>query len=116
MSGIVLTCGKPQRFNLQPLDAFHTHAHEVNSDFFVLEEFWDVYDEFQPHGHFPRKADFSHGRSPLFSEESKEIPCVGPAYDGFDTTTPLVDTFCRELFHYKLFHAPMTTNTHMDKN
>ena len=33
-NGIVLTYGKPQRFNLQPLDTFHTHAHEVHSDFF----------------------------------------------------------------------------------
>ena len=34
--GIVLTCGKPQRFSFQPLDTFHTHAHEVNSDFLCL--------------------------------------------------------------------------------
>ena len=71
MTDIVLTCGKPQRFNLQPLDTFHTHAHEVHSDFFVLEESWDAYDEFQAHGHCSRKADFSNGRSSLFSEESK---------------------------------------------
>ena len=37
VNGIVLTCGKTQIFNLHPLDTFHTHAHEVNSDFFVLE-------------------------------------------------------------------------------
>ena len=35
--GIVLTYGKPQIFNLQNLDTFNTHAHEVNSEFFVLE-------------------------------------------------------------------------------
>ena len=35
---IVLTCGQPQRFNLQPLDTFHTYAHEVNYIFFVLED------------------------------------------------------------------------------
>ena len=66
LNDIVLTCGKPQRFNLKPLNTFHTHAHELHSNFFVLEEFWDADDEFQTHGHFPRKDDFSHGRSPLF--------------------------------------------------
>ena len=46
VTDIVLTCGKPQIFNLNPLDTFHTHAHDVHSDFVVLEEFWDVDDEF----------------------------------------------------------------------
>ena len=69
VNGIVLTCGQPQRFNLQPLDTFHTHAHEVHSKFFVLEKFWDADDEFQAHGHCPRKDDFSHGRSSIFHEE-----------------------------------------------
>ena len=31
---IFFTCGKPQRFNLQTLYTFHTHAHEVHSNFF----------------------------------------------------------------------------------
>ena len=44
VNAIVLTCGKPQRFNFQPLDTFHTHAHEVHSKFFVLDEFWDADD------------------------------------------------------------------------
>ena len=48
---IVLTCGQPQRFNLQPLDTSHAHAHEVHSKFFVLKEFWDADEEFQAHGH-----------------------------------------------------------------
>ena len=69
VNGIFLTCGQTQIFlNFQPLDTFHTHAHEVHSKFFVLEEFWDADDEFQAHGHFLRKADFSH-RSPIFTEE-----------------------------------------------
>ena len=37
VTDIVLTCGKPQIFNLHPLDTFHINAHEVDSDFFVLE-------------------------------------------------------------------------------
>ena len=28
VTGIVLTCGQPQRFSFQPLDTLHTHAHE----------------------------------------------------------------------------------------
>ena len=110
MTDIVLTCEQQQRFNLHPLDTFHTHAHEVHSNFFVLEEFWDADDEFQAHAHCPRKADFSHGRSSLFSEESEELPCVGPSHDGIDVSTPLVNTFFRELLHCKLFH------THRDEN
>ena len=88
----------------------------MHSNFFVLEEFWDADDEFQAHGHCPRKADFSHGRSSLFNEELEEILCVVQAHDGFDASTPLVDTFCIELFHYKLFHTLMATSTHMDEN
>ena len=59
---------------MHPLDTFHTntHAHEVNSKFFVIEEFWDANDEFQAQGHCPRKVDFSHRRSPIFMEESYE--------------------------------------------
>ena len=34
VTDIVLACGQPQGFNLQLLDTFHTHAHEVNSIFF----------------------------------------------------------------------------------
>ena len=47
VNGIVMTCGKPQRLNFQPLDTYHTHAHEVHSKFCVLKEFWDADDEFQ---------------------------------------------------------------------
>ena len=47
VNGIVLTCGKPQIFNFQPLDTFNSHEHEVHTKCFVLEEFWDANDEFQ---------------------------------------------------------------------
>ena len=63
-----------------------------------------------------RKEDFSPGRSPLFSEESEELPYFGLAHDGFDAPTPLVDTFCREFFYYKLFHTLMESNTYRDEN
>ena len=75
VNGIDLTCWKPQILNLQPLDTFLTHAHEVHSNFFVLKDFWDANDEFQAHAHYPRKDEFSHGRSPIFSEESEDTLC-----------------------------------------
>ena len=50
VTDIVLACGKPQGFNLQPLDTFHTHAHEVHSKFFVLEDYTDKFDENQALG------------------------------------------------------------------
>ena len=34
VTDIVLACGQPQGFNLQPLDTFHKHAHEVHSKIF----------------------------------------------------------------------------------
>ena len=95
MNGIVMTCGKLQRLNFHPLDTYHTHAHEVHLKFFVLKEFWDADDEFQEHAHYPRKDEFSHGRSHVFSEESEEIPSVGPSHDGFDASTPLIHIFQR---------------------
>ena len=52
VTDIVLTCEQKQRFNLQPLDTFHTHAHEVNSIFFVLEDCVDNFDENQALGLF----------------------------------------------------------------
>ena len=116
VNGIVLKCGLPKIFNLNPLDTFHTHAHEVNSKFFVLKEFWDSDDEFQAHGHCPRKDEFSHGRSTIFNEESEEIPFVGPAHDGFDASTLLVGTFCRGLFYYKSVQTSSSAGTRRDKN
>ena len=49
---IVLTCGKPQGFKLHPLGTFHTHACEVHSDFFVLEDCTNKFDENQALGLF----------------------------------------------------------------
>ena len=46
VTDIALACGQPQGFNLQKLDTFHTHAHEVHSDFFVLEDCTDKFDFF----------------------------------------------------------------------
>ena len=45
VTDIALACGQPQGFNLQKLDTFHTHAHEVHSDFFMLEDYTDKFDE-----------------------------------------------------------------------
>ena len=56
VTDISLACGQPQGFNLQPLDTFHTHAHEVNSDFFVLEDYIDKFDENQALGIFQKKT------------------------------------------------------------
>ena len=56
VTDISLTCGKPQIFNLQPMDAFHTNAHEVHSDFFVLEECTKNFDENQVLGLFQKKT------------------------------------------------------------
>ena len=72
VNGIVLKFWKPQRLNLQPLDTFHTHAMRCILIFFVLKEFWDADDEFQEQGHFSRKADFSHRRSPIFMDNSNK--------------------------------------------
>ena len=47
VTDIVLAFGQPQGFNLQPLDTFHTHAHEVHSYFFVLEDCTYKFDENQ---------------------------------------------------------------------
>ena len=54
VTDIVLTCEQQQRFSLQPLDTFHTHAHEVNSIFFVLEDCVENFDE-NKHLAFSRK-------------------------------------------------------------
>ena len=47
VTDIVLACGNPQGFNLQTFGTFHTHAHEVHSDCFVLEDYTDNFDENQ---------------------------------------------------------------------
>ena len=57
VTDIVLTCEQKKRFNLQPLDTFHTHAHEVNYIFFVLEDYVDNFDENQPLGLFQKKLE-----------------------------------------------------------
>ena len=63
MTDIVLTCEQPQRFNLQPLDTFHTHVHEVNSIFFVLEDYVDNFEENQTLGLFQKKMELFSGKS-----------------------------------------------------
>ena len=55
VTDIALACGQPQGFNLQKLDTFHTHAHEVHSDFFVVEYRADKFDENQALGLFQKK-------------------------------------------------------------
>ena len=55
VTDIVLTCEQQHIFNLQPLDTFHTHAHEVNYIFFVLEDCVDNFDENQALGLFQKK-------------------------------------------------------------
>ena len=57
VTDIALACGKPQGFNLKPLDTFHTHTHEVNSDFFVLEDCKYKLDESQAVGLFWKKLE-----------------------------------------------------------
>ena len=42
---------------MQKSDTFHTHAHEVHSDFFVLEDCTDKFDENQALGIFQKKLD-----------------------------------------------------------
>ena len=56
MTQIVLTYGKPQLFNMNHLDTFHTHVHEVNSIFFVLEDCVDNFDENQALALFQKKT------------------------------------------------------------
>ena len=56
VTDIVLTCEQQQRFSLHPLDTFHTHAHEVHSNFFVLEDCTDKFDENQALGLFQKKT------------------------------------------------------------
>ena len=53
-------------------------------------------------------------KSPIFSEESEEIPCVGLDHDGFDASTPLVGIFCRGLFYYKSINTSSAVGTHRD--
>ena len=55
LTDIVLTCGNPNAFNLQSLDTFHTHAHEVHSNFFVLKDYTDKFDENRALGLFQKK-------------------------------------------------------------
>ena len=73
--------------------------HEMHYDMHVIEEFWDVNNEFQAHIHYHRKTELSHVMIPPSIEESEEILSVGPSLDGVDASTSLVDTYCRELVH-----------------
>ena len=45
VTDIALACGQPRGFNLQQLDTFHTHEHEVHSYFFVFEDCTYKFDE-----------------------------------------------------------------------
>ena len=87
MNGIVLTCGKPQRLNLQPLDTFHTHAHEVNNDFFMHEDCANNFDENQALGLFQQKLELFSGKS-LF-------PMGGSNEDEGWEAISWVDYYCR---------------------
>ena len=72
VTDIVLTCGNPQGFNLQPLDTFHTHAQEVHSNFVVLVDCIEKFHENQALGIFQKKLELFPGNYLFPMGESDE--------------------------------------------
>ena len=79
---IILTCRKPQGFNLQPLDTFHTHAHEVHSDLHVLEELEVKQDEEQAIAWFLRDYELPLGKCCTVFEEEHDHTVTEPTNGG----------------------------------
>ena len=91
VTDIALACGQPQGFNLQKLDTFHTHAHEVHSYFFVLEDCTDKFDENQALGLFQKKLELFSGKNLFSMGESDE--------DEDGEAISWVDKYCRDMIH-----------------
>ena len=91
MTDIALACGQPQGFNLQQLDTFHKHEHEVHSDFFVFEECTYKFDGNQALGLFQKKLE-------LFPE--KNLFPMGDSYEDEDgAAISWVDKYSRDMIH-----------------
>ena len=72
VTDIALEYGQPQGFNLQQLDTFHTHEHEVHSYFFVFEDYTYNFDENQALGLFQKKLELFPEKNLFPMEESHE--------------------------------------------
>ena len=107
MTDIVLTCEQQQRFNLQPLDTFHTHAHEVNSIFFVFEDCVDNFDENQALGLFQKKME-------LFPRKSL-FPMGGSDEDEDWEAIIWVDKYVIDLIHSST-HTSISASSSGDEN
>ena len=75
---IVLTYEHQQRLILQLLYTSHTHAHEVHSNFHVLEEFEVKQDEDQALTWFLRDYELPLGKYYIISEEAHDHTVTDP--------------------------------------
>ena len=91
VNGIVLTCGKPKIFIFQPLDTFHTHANEVHSIFFVLEDCTNKFDENQALGLFQKNQELFFEKNLFTMGELDE--------DEYGASISWVDKYCRDMIH-----------------
>jgi len=89
------------------LDTFHTHAHEVNSIFFVLEDCVDNFDENQALGLFQKKLE-------LFPRKSL-FPMGGSDEDEDWEAIIWVDEYCRVLIQIST-HTFILSSSSENKN
>ena len=106
MTDIVLTCENQQRLILHLLETSHTHAHEVHSDFLVLEEFEVKKNGDQAFVHCQRDYEFPLEYCHTVFKEEHDHTCTDPSNAGSCASISLMDEYCRELSHWSCALVP----------
>ena len=116
MTDIVLTCEHQQRLILQLLYTSHTHAHEVNSDLHVLEEFEVKQYEDQELVWFLRYYELPLGKYCPILEESHDHSVTEKTNGGTCGSIILMDEHCKDLAHNSSPHTSISATSCGDEN
>ena len=116
MTDIVLTCEQQHRLILLLLYTHHTHAHEVHSDFHVLEEFEVKQYEDQALAWFLRDYELPLGKCCTILEEAHDHTVTQKTNGGICGSIILIDEHYRDLAHNSSPHTSISATSRGDEN
>ena len=116
VTDIVLTCEQQQRLILQLLYTSRIHAHEVHSDFHVLEKFEVKQYEDQALAWFLRDYELPLGKCCTILEEAHDHTVTQKTNGGICGSIILIDEHCRDLAHNSSPHTSISATSCGDEN
>ena len=116
MTNIVLTCEHQQILIFQLLYTSHIHAHEVHSNFHVLEKFEVKQYEDQTLAWFLRDYSLHLGKCCTILEEAHDHIVTQKTNGGICGSIILIDEHCRYLAHNSSPHTSISATSRGDEN